>query len=104
MSVTIRLILAVALPVLLYFSTVNLPLGDSSWLGFLNNFLWIATAIYFVLYLPIRGLGLKHWMARILVALLAVSILTTAFQGAVKVRRDQYKAPKAGETFPGFHC
>lgn len=92
LPVLIKWALGVALPVLLYVSTINLPLGDNSWLGFFNNFLWIGTAIYFVGYLPMKGLGLRSWVAKILVALLAVSIMTTAFQGAVKVRREQYNA------------
>jgi|GEM_PF-6902626 len=90
MSVLIKLALTVALPVLLYFSTINLPLSDNSWLGFLNNALWIANALYFIIYLPVKGMGLKHWVVKVLVALLAISIVTTAFQGAVKLRREQY--------------
>lgn len=95
MSVKVRVALALALPVLVYVSTVTLPLDDNSWLGFFNNALWIASALYFVIYLPVKGLDGRNWVVRILLALLAVSILTTSFQGAVKDRKARYEAQKA---------
>lgn len=94
MAALVKLALAVLLPISLYVSTVNLPLRDASWLGFINNTLWIATALYFVVYLPIKGLGMKNWVAKVLVALLAVSLLTTSFQTAVKHRQAQYELQK----------
>lgn len=94
MAALIKLALAVLLPVSLYVSTINLPLRDASWLGFINNALWIATALYFVLYLPIKGLGLRNWVAKVLVALLTISLLTTSFQAAVKTRQAQYELQK----------
>lgn len=91
MSVRVRLALAIALPVLLYVSTITLPLNDNSWLGFWNSALWIASALFFVIYLPVKGIDRRNWVVRILLALLAVSILTTAFQAAVKDRRERHK-------------
>ncbi|HYF76193.1 MAG TPA: hypothetical protein VD973_03585 [Symbiobacteriaceae bacterium] len=94
MAGLVKLALAVLLPVSLYFSTVNLPLRDASWLTFINNALWVATALYFVVYVPVKGLGLKNWVAKVLVALLAVSLLTTSFQAAVKDRAARYELQK----------
>ncbi|MDF2626411.1 MAG: hypothetical protein K0R39_242 [Symbiobacteriaceae bacterium] len=96
MSALIKVLLAVLLPVSLYFSTVNLPpLGEASWLHInVNNWLWLFNAVYFVIYLPVKGLGLKNWVAKVLVALLAVSLLTTGFQAAFKARMEQAQVQK----------
>ena len=84
-------VLAVVLPVLVYWSTMTLPLADRSWRGTLNNFLWIALGIYFIIYLPWRGLRLKSWVMQILVALLAVSVVVTAFGGARNMRLERWR-------------
>jgi len=86
-----KFVLALLLPLLTYWSTTNLPLDGTSWWVPLNNFLWIATAMYFVLYLPLRGLGIQHWVMKVMAALLAVSIMATAWQAAVKFRAAQYE-------------
>lgn len=86
-----KVVLALLLPLLTYWSTVNLPLDGTSWWVPLNNFLWIATAMFFVVYLPLRGLGLRQWVMKVMAALLAVSILATAWQAAVKFRAAEYQ-------------
>lgn len=89
LKVLLKLAFTTLLPTLLYFSTRGLLLNQQSALVSLNNFLWITNAVYFVYYLPVRGLRLSNWVNKVLVALLAIAILTTAFQGAVKLRRMQ---------------
>ncbi|HYG59865.1 MAG TPA: hypothetical protein VD902_17510 [Symbiobacteriaceae bacterium] len=84
-----KIFLAILLPLLTYWSTVNLPLDGASWWTPVNNFLWIASAVFFVLYLPLRGLGTRNWVFRVIVALVAVAMITTGFQAAVKYRAQQ---------------
>ena len=91
MSGLTRIVLAIILPVALYFSTTTLPLNDNSWLGFWNSALWIANALYFVIYLPVKGLNRRNWVVMVLCALLAVAVLTTAFQSARNDRTERYK-------------
>lgn len=86
-----KVLLAISLPLLTYWSTMNLPLDGTSWWVPLNNFLWIASAMYFVVYLPLRGLGVRHWVMKVMIALLAVSIMATAWQAAVKFRAARYE-------------
>lgn len=91
MSVRFRWLLALVLPIALYFSTRTLPLDDNSWLGFWNSALWIANALYFIIYLPVKGLTQKNWVLMVLCALVAVAVFTTAFQAARNDRMERYK-------------
>ncbi|HWI64113.1 MAG TPA: hypothetical protein VNT75_19925 [Symbiobacteriaceae bacterium] len=97
MSGLTKIVLAVVLPVALYFSTITLPLNDSSWLGFWNSALWIANGLYFVIYLPVKGLNRRNWVAMVLLALLAVAVFTTAFQAARNDRTERYKQQTTGQ-------
>lgn len=85
LKLLLKVLVTALLPTLLYFSTRGLLLGQQSALVSLNNFLWIANAVYFVYYLPVRGLGLSNWVNKVLVALFAIAVLATAFQGAAKL-------------------
>ncbi|HLN63420.1 MAG TPA: hypothetical protein VK464_17935 [Symbiobacteriaceae bacterium] len=82
----IKIGLAILLPVLTYWSTMTLPINDRSLLTTLNNFLWISCGVYFVLYLPIKGLGLRQWVVKVLLVLLVFSMFVTTFNGAIAHR------------------
>jgi hypothetical protein len=45
--------------------------------------------MYFIAYLPIRGLGFKTWVWKVLTALLAIAVWITAFNGAALYMREQ---------------
>jgi hypothetical protein len=91
-----KIVIAILLPVLTYFSTMNLPINDRSILSAVNNFLWIASGVYFVLYLPIKGLGLRHWVFKVLLVLLVFSMFLTAFNGAMAHRSNIIRTQQNG--------
>jgi hypothetical protein len=97
MEALLKLLLALSLPALTYWSTIHMPFGEVNAITTLNNFGWMASALYFIGYLPLKGLGFKHWIPRIFAALLAVSLFVTGWQVAARYRKAQWELVRQGE-------
>lgn len=89
LPVSARITLAVILPLVTWWSTINMPVDHVNWISTLNNFGWLASGLFFIFYMPLRGFGQVHWILRILAALLAVSLFLTGFQAAMTYRKAQ---------------
>jgi flagellar biosynthesis component FlhA len=97
MQTLIKFLIAVALPALTYWSTRAMPFGQVNAITTLNNFCWMASALYFVGYLPLKGLRLKHWIPKIVAALLAISLFLTGWQAAARYRKAEWDAIRQGQ-------
>lgn len=86
MKVLLKVLIAVALPLLAYYTGVNLPAEASGSQKFLNNFSWVSTAIYYLYYLPVRGIGNRPWVFKVLMAVLGIAIVASTWQATQDAR------------------
>lgn len=86
MKTLLKILIAVALPLLAYYTGVGLPVGARGWPMYANNISWFALGIYFVIYLPLRGIGNRPWVFRVLMAVLGIAVVASTWQATLDAR------------------
>lgn len=94
MKTLLKIAIAIALPLLAYYTGVKLPVSPSSWQKLMNNFAWVTMAVYYLFYLPVRGIGNRPWVFKVLMVLLGIAIVASTWQAANDAR-TQGVAPQA---------
>lgn len=96
MKVPAKIVLAIALPGLAYWSSLKIPILATGMAAALNNFLWISSFAYFALYLPVRGLGIskRNWPFKVIAAIAGFALVLSLFNLAMNERSKMIRGER----------